>query len=110
MVCDCHKGSGVAARPSLFVAHRREPHANPPPHHSEAHVPEQFSGLVEIQTTTTVAATTVSVDGDSADVKVGGNGQGGEVLFFRADGDRASDGDATVQLDGELADFRMGGQ
>ena len=41
--------------------------------------------------------------------KLGGNGQGGEILIFRADGNPDSDGDATVQLNGELADFRMGG-
>ena len=73
-------------------------------------MPEQFLGLVEIQKAADPAfITTVSLNGENADVLIGGNGQSGEIRLFRGAGNPTNPADATIHVDGELADLRMGG-
>ncbi len=62
-----------------------------------------FAGLVEIQDTVN-SLTTVLVNGDRADVLIGGAGQGGDMYLFRAPGDQADTTTATIHIDGERAD------
>ena len=68
---------------------------------------EQFSGLVEIQDG--ASTTTVSLNGDNADVSIGGSGQDGDILLYRSSGDPSNTNTATVHIDGEGGDIRMGG-
>ena len=49
------------------------------------------------------------IDGQQANLRMGGNGANGDLFMFRTDGDRTSDATATVHLDGQQANLWMGG-